>query len=431
MLMRKAEALVPSLWAATAVPAQAYAALEGETRADAVVIGGGFTGLSASLHLAEAGAEVALLEAAEIGWGASGRNGGQVIPGLKHDPDVLEAMFGPDLGPRLVKTVGGAADLVFSLVEQHGIACDAVRKGWIQPAHTARALETVRRRAESWSRYGADVAQLSRDEVRRLVGAEGYLGGWIDRRGGGIQPLSYARGLAKTAAGKGVRLYERSPALRAERTGNGWRIATPRGAVIADAVVIGTNGYTDGLWPGLRRSVMPVYSFQIATRPLSDNLRRTILPEGQVASDTRRLLLYYRLDAQGRLLMGGRGPFKETPGPEDAARLRQAVRRLFPQLDGIAWEFHWSGRVALTADHLPHLHELAPGVHAGLGFNGRGVAMGTMMGRFLAARALGKEQAEIAFPITPLKRIPLHGFYRLPVRLMTGYYRLRDALEGS
>jgi hypothetical protein len=420
----------PSLWEATATAGRSFPPLDGETRADVAVIGGGYTGLSAALHLAEGGSNVVLLEAAEPGWGASGRNGGQVIPGLKHDPDVLEVMYGSDLGPRLVKAVGTAADLVFSLIERHDIQCDAVHKGWIQPAHAPAALATATRRAESWARYGADVAMLSRAEVARLLGTTRYIGGWIDRRGGGVQPLSYARGLAAAASRAGARIHGGSPALRAARQGNAWRIETPAGAVVADTVVIGTNGYTDRLWPGLAQTVLPVYSFQIATKPLSDDLRRTILSEGQVASDTRRLLRYFRIDAHGRLLMGGRGPFKDNPGPEDAARLRAGVHDLFPQLSEQPWEFHWTGRVAMTVGHLPHLHELAPGVHAGLGFNGRGVGMATLMGRFLAQRALGKSQAQIDFPITPMKPIPFHGLYRPVVRAVTEYYRLRDALEA-
>ena len=422
--------LPPSLWAATATPGRSFPALEGETRADVAIIGGGFTGLSAALHLAEGGNDVVLLEAAEPGWGASGRNGGQVIPGLKHDPDVLEAMVGPDLGPRMVKAVGTSADVVFSLIERHAIQCDAVRQGWIQLAHAPAALATATRRAESWARYGADVALLSREEVAQLVGSTRYIGGWIDRRGGGVQPLSYARGLAAAASRAGARIHGGSPALRAARQDKNWRIETPKGAVVADTVIIGTNGYTGRLWPGLAQTVMPLYSFQIATTPLSENLRRTILAQGQVASDTRRLLRYFRIDAHGRLVMGGRGPFKDNPGPDDAARLRAAVRSLFPQLGEQPWEFHWSGRVAMTADHLPHLHELAPGVHAGLGFNGRGVGMATLMGKFLAQRALGKGQTEIDFPITLMKPIPFHGLYRPVLRAVTGYYRVRDALEA-
>ncbi len=419
-----------SLWAATAKPAPATAALRGEAKADVAIVGGGYTGLSAALHLAESGARVVLLEAAEPGWGASGRNGGQVIPGLKYDPDELIAMYGPELGPRLVRAVGGGADLVFALIRKHGIACDAAQTGWIQPAHCAKALDMVKRRAESWARHGAQVQLLSRAEVTRLVGAAGYVGGWLDGRGGGVQPLSYARGLAQAAARRGARLHGGSPALRLARGDGRWRVESRAGAVLADSVIIGTNGYTDDLWPGLKRTVMPLYSFQIATRPLGDNLRRSILPEGHIASDTRRLLRYFRLDARGRFIMGGRGPFKELPGPDDAGRLRAATAKLFPQLGDQPWEFHWSGRVAFTADHLPHLHELAPGLHAGLGFNGRGVAMATLMGKFLAARALGKGQAEIDFPITAMQPVAFHALYRPVARGVAAYYRLRDALEA-
>jgi glycine/D-amino acid oxidase-like deaminating enzyme len=420
----------PSVWAATATPGVAFSFLRERTRADVVVIGGGYTGLSAALRLAEDGASVVLLEAAEPGWGASGRNGGQVIPGLKYDPDELNRMFGPDLGPRVVRAVGGAADLVFDLVDRNGIECDAVRNGWIQPAHARQALETAKRRADSWARHGAETRILSREQVAHLTGSKTYLGGWIDARGGSVQPLSYARGLAAAASRAGAHIFSGTPALSVRREGRLWNIRTPEAAVFGDTVLIGTNGYTDDLWPGLQQTVMPFYSFQIATKPLGDNLRRTILPEGHIASDTRRLLLYYRLDAHGRLIIGGRGPFKEHPGPEDATRLRRAVARLFPQLGGQSWAYHWSGKIAMTADHMPHLHELAPGVHTGLGFNGRGIGMASLMGVLLAKRALGKGQAEIDFPISAVKPIAFHGLYRPVGRALIEYYRLRDALDG-
>lgn len=393
------------------------------------MVGGGFTGLSAALHLAERGKDVLLLEAAEPGWGASGRNGGQVIPGLKYDPDELEEMFGTDLGPRTVKTVGSTADLVFDLVGRYGIDCDAVHKGWIQPAHSEAALNTVSARATQWKRRGADVEILSREQVEALVGSRAYHGGWIDRRGGSLQPLSYARGLAAAASDQGARIFANSPALKVEQEGGAWKVTTPNGTATVNRIIIGTNAYSDDLWPGLKRTVVPVFSFQVATRPLSDNLRRSILPQGHAASDTRRLLRYYCLDREGRFVLGARGPFRDAPGPEDAARHYAAVRELFPQLGDVEYAYHWAGRVAMTADHLPHLHELAPGVHAGLGFNGRGVAMGTMMGRLLAQRASGVAAEEIDFPVLPLKPIPFHGFNRLAVRLAIQYYRLRDAME--
>lgn len=417
-----------SLWAATAEPGRAFPSLARELRAKTAVIGGGFTGLSTALHLAEAGHDVVVLEAKAIGWGASGRNGGQVIAGLKYDPDELEEMFGPELGPRVVRAVGDGPDYLFRLIERLGLRCDARQNGWIQPAHSERALATVERRARQWQRRGVSARILDQREVARLLGSNAYLGGWLDPRGGGIQPLSYARELARAAAERGARIHAGSPALRVERAGHGWRVATPGGAVIADTLVLATNAYTDGLWPGLKHSVVPAYSLQIATNPLPESVRRTILPEGQVASDTLRLLRYYQIDGGGRFVLGARGPFHENVALRDAGEQIRHVRQLYPQLDGVTLGHVWSGQVAMTADHLPHLHVLARGVFAGLGFNGRGVALTTTMGGFLAALASGTPAEAIDFPVTPLKPLPLHGFNRFGVRAITVYYRLCDRL---
>ena len=320
-------------------------------------------------------------------------------------------MFGPDLGARMVRTAGSTAALVFDLVRRHGIACDAIETGWIQPSHSTAGLAAAETRVRQWRERGADVALLSRERIASLVGTNAYRGGWIDRRGGTVQPLSYARGLATAAARAGARVFARSGARRLRREGESWVVETDAGEIRAEQVVLGTNGYTGDLWPRLKQSVVPVFSLQVATKPLSDNLRRTILPEGQAASDTLRLLRYYRLDRQGRFVLGARGPFKDAdPNDADASGHYAAIRKLFPQLDGVPFEFNWSGRVAMTADHLPHLHELAPGLHSGLGYNGRGVGMATMMGRLLAERASGTPAEAVDFPVIPLRPLPLHGW---------------------
>jgi len=191
--------LPKSLWAATACAAPETPPLEGECTTDVAVVGGGFTGLSAALHLAEGGARTILLEAAEPGWGASGRNGGQVICGLKLDPDELIAKYGAERGERLVEFAGGAADLVFDLVSRHEIDCHAERSGWIQGVHATSKMPLAERRAEQWARRGARTEVVSRQRMAELTGTERYAGGWIDHRGGVLQPLSYARGLAAAA----------------------------------------------------------------------------------------------------------------------------------------------------------------------------------------------------------------------------------------
>src|SRR5215510_6706264 len=257
-------ALPKSLWAATATPPASYPPLCGEVKADCVIVGGGFTGLSTALHLAQRGLKTVLLEANEPGWGASGRNGGQVIPGLKLDPSELRAKYGEERGRRLTATVGATADLVFELIEQHGIACNARRNGWIQGAPGPKGFAEVHKRAEQWAALGADVAVLDRDEVRARVGGADYLGAFLDRRGGTINPLSYARGLARAAAAAGASVHGDSPAIRLERIGQRWKVSTPTGSVTASHAVLGTNGYTDRLWPGLAETVVPLLSSVVA-----------------------------------------------------------------------------------------------------------------------------------------------------------------------
>jgi glycine/D-amino acid oxidase-like deaminating enzyme len=418
-----------SLWAATAASAPATPPLEVERDAEVAVIGGGFTGLSAALHLAEAGVETVLLEQAEPGWGASGRNGGQVIPGFKHDPDELVARYGAERGERLAAFAGGVADLVFDLVEKHGIDCHAARKGWIQAAHCRSALRKVEARARQWASRGAPVETVDAVRMAEVTGTEFYVGGWIDRRGGTLQPLSYARGLARAAQRAGAALHGGSPAVSLQRHDGRWRVETPGGAVTAEQVLIGTNGYTDGLWPGLARTVIPVYSYQVATRPLSDNLRRSILPQGHASSDTRRLLQYYRLDHMGRLVVGGRGRFLDSEDPRFYADVVRGLKGLYPHLGEPELEFFWCGRVAITLGHMLHLHELAPGVTAAIGYNGRGVAMATAVGKLLAERARGTALEELPLPASPLRPIPFHGLCQPAVSMAVTWKKLLDRME--
>jgi glycine/D-amino acid oxidase-like deaminating enzyme len=416
-----------SLWSATAPPGPLCVPLRGAQQAEVAVIGAGYTGLSAALHLAQAGRAVLVLDARDVGEGASGLNGGQVIAGLKHDPDELEALLGAPLGRAVIDTVGAAPDLVFDLIERFKIACDARRVGWIQPAVSGATLDAQSARVAQWRQRGAPLEMLSRADVQRLTGSERYCGGLLDRRGGSVQPLAYARGLAQAALRHGARLHTHSAARRLRRDGDTYEIETAEGKVRAPWVIVATNAYTGALTETLRRSVVAVPSFQVATAPLSPQARASILPEGQAASDTCRLLRYFRLDASGRLVMGTRGSYTSAPTHFTVRHHYRAVRELYPQLAQIPFEYHWGGFVALTEDHLPHLHQLAPGLLAGLGYNGRGVAMATVMGRLLARWVLGEAPADLGFPVTPVRPMALHAFSRLGVRVAVQYLRLADA----
>ena len=420
--------LPPSLWASTARPAPETPSLDASRQAEVAIVGAGYSGLAAALQLAQAGLSVVVLEAGEPGWGASGRNGGQVIPGLKSDPDEIVASFGPEAGEHLVRVAGGAPDTVFDLIERHKIECDARRCGWIQPAFAAADVGLVARRAEQWQRRGAPVEVLDRDTVRRLVGSPIYQGGWLDRRAGSVQPLSYARGLARAAQKAGAIVCGGSRVTSLARDRARWKLSTARGPVVyAERVLLATNGYTDALWPRLRQTVIAANSFQVATKRLSDRELRTVLPEGHVASDTRKLLLYYRC-YRGRLIMGGRGPFREPAGPRDYRHLERVIGLLFPQLKSTRCEFFWTGRVALTRDHLPHVHQPAPGLTVLLGYNGRGVAMATTLGTLIAKNLIAPAENPLPLPITGIRAIPLHSLHRIFATTILQTYRLRDYL---
>lgn len=419
--------LQPSLWHATAPAAPQTPPLAGDAQADVCIVGAGYAGLSTALHLAEAGVSVVVLEAREPGWGASGRNGGQVIPGIKYDPSEILAKYGAEAGEALVSFVASTADLVFGLIEQHGMEVPHRRAGWIQGAHTPAMVETVKRRAGEWQQRGVAARVLDAAEVGRLIGTDRYLGGWLDPRGGGVQPLAYARGLARAAQQAGVAIHGQSLVTALRREGEGWRVVTAQGAsVTAPRVVIATNGYTGDLIPKLRQTVIRPNSFIVATEPLSDNLAGTILPEGQVTSDTRQLLLYFRKDHENRLLMGGRGPFREPRDAADWAHLERVVAKMFPQAKGLRFDYRWCGRVALTRDFLPHLHEPEPGLLVDIGCMGRGVGLQSAMGKAMADYLVSGDKAHLPFPVTPITPLPLHALNELYVSAIIAWYRLTD-----
>lgn len=423
--------LSPSLWHATAVPAPATPALTQMAETEVAIVGAGYAGLSTALHLAQKGIGVIVLEAREPGWGGSGRNGGQVIPGVKYDPDELEAKFGPEAGAALTEFMGATADNVFRLIAAHRMDLPHLRTGWIQGAHARSGLATASSRAAQWQRRGVDAKVLDRAEIAVHLGNDGYLGGWLDPRGGAIQPLSFARELCRAAQAAGVIVHGETFVDKIERDGAGWKLTTRSGLLVkARKVVVCTNGYTKDLMPEIARTVIAPNSFQIATAPLSDNLRKSILPYGQVTSDTRKLLLYFRLDHQGRLLMGGRGPFREPTSDQDWAQLEGLIDRFYPQLQAMPREYRWCGRVAITRDFLPHLHEPQPGLIVNVGCQGRGIGLETSMGIALAEYCATGRPNALPFPITPIKPIPFHVLQQLYVAATVAWYRLSDGVFG-
>ncbi len=424
-----------SFWYADAPAAPATQALEGEVTADVAIVGAGYTGLSCALHLAERGARAIVLEADEIGSGASGRNNGEVIPAFSRiEPDALadttpSGHGGREKGEQLVQLVADSAAFTFDLIRKHGMDCDAQQRGWVQPAHTPGRVKLAERRAAAWARRGAPVEMLDRASTERITGSRFWYGGWLNRSGGRVQPLAFCRELARVAMARGAQVFTRSRALALSRQGGRWRVSTQRGAVLAERVVIATNAYSDGLWPGLARTIFPINSYQMATAPLPDAVRETVLPEIAACSDTQGDLHFFRLTADGRLVTGGGLVFHYDYAQRLRRRIGERVARVFPQVGAPKFDSIWHGSVGVTLDARPHAHELAPGVLAWLGCNGRGIALATSVGAQFARACLGTPLAQLPLPFSPVSPVAGHAIGRRIRSIALAYYRYRDKQE--
>ncbi|WP_296185307.1 NAD(P)/FAD-dependent oxidoreductase [Pseudomonas sp. UBA1879] len=399
------------------------------SRAHVVVIGAGYTGLATALQLGEAGRDVVVLDAMNIGDGASGRNGGQVIPGLKLNPDELHQRFGESKGRVLADVVGGAADYVFNLIRRLNIDCDARQDGWIQAAHHDVALETLRNRAAQWQSRGGDVQMLDKARTDQLLGTSIYRGALLDRRAGQLQPYQYVHGLAAAVRALGVNIFERCAALQLRRSEGAWTVVTPHGELRADQVVIATNAYSSPLLPALPHTYVTLWSLQAATAPLSDDLLAQVLPGGLPVSDTYRVLRYFRRTQDGRFVLGTRGAFRDDLNHGDIARVRAEMLDIYPMLENVPITHCWCGRVAVPAASIPMLSQPESGLTVALGYYGRGVAMATRMGALVADLVQGLPPQESAYPVTPFKAMPAAPLHRNVARVAANVMRFQDLFE--
>ena len=423
------QAAPPGIYTRHAPPPPATQPLEQRRHVAAAVIGAGFTGLSTALHLAQAGVEVAVLEAKDIGWGASGRAFGQVVPYLKQGHAAIVRHYGPERGQRIVDAVAEGPALVFELIERYGIDCWPVRSGLIFAAHSPAGRRDLENRTTYWQARGAPVEWLEGPACADLIGSRLYPAASLDRRGGHINPFAYVRGLATAATAAGATIHTATPVHGVRRDGTHWVLDAGREGLSADAVVLATNAYSGDLFPGLRDSIIPMRGHGFVTDPLSDNVRRSILPQRQSLTDTRHLFSAVRVLPDGRLHISAHGPAFGPERPADWRRVDARARRLFPQLGTLHWRQGWSGWVAMTPELFPRLHELAPGLFAGLGYNGRGIAAATMMGRDLATLVRGGTNAETVFPVVPLRPLPWHRAAPALVRALVQVYRLHDVFD--
>ncbi|KPF95347.1 oxidoreductase [Rhodopseudomonas sp. AAP120] len=422
-----------SLWAAVTPPGPDLPELRGTEAADVVVIGGGFSGLSTALHLREAGVDVAVVEAAEPGWGASGRNNGQVIPTLSRpDPDDIVAKHGA-AGERLVGLIRDSASILFDVARRHGIDAEQEQNGWVQPVHSPGRIKIAERRVRQWSKVGAPVELLSRDQVRDMLGSDAWFGGFWNRTGGHINPLALARGLARAVVAQGGKIFARSPATSIERRGGRWIVRTAQGEISGRALVVASNAYTGEfaktLAPAIASEVMPVRSWQMATQPLGDNVRKSMIPGRQAMSDTHGELIFGRFDARNRFVTGGAiiRPFNQVATLK--ARVGRRLQSLWPQIGEVKFDYVWNGFIGMTTDYLPHIHRLGPNAYGWTGCNGRGVALSIALGDQLSKAVQGVPDGELALPFTEPTPIPANELLRPFAPLMMVLYRHRDSKE--
>jgi glycine/D-amino acid oxidase-like deaminating enzyme len=393
--------LTHGLWERTAPPPPPTEPLKGDVRADVVVIGCGYTGLSAALQLAEAGTKVVALEAVEVGFGAAGRNVGLVNAGMWVLPsDMIEAL-GTDYGERALNLLGNAPDAVWELIERRKIDCEPVHNGTLHCAVGRAGVEEIAERARQWGARGAPVKALSAGEAAKRVGSEAYSGALLDMRAGTIQPLAYVRGLAGSALSSGAGIHTQSAVRSAERAGTGWRVATDQGSVTADWIVVATDAYGGAPWPQPRREQIHLPYFNFATEPLSPELQALILPGREGCWDTKTILSSFRFDRAGRLIFGSVGALRGTGLAIHRAWARRSLKKLFPGIGAVAFEAQWYGMIGMTRDAVPRFHRLADRVVTFCGYNGRGIGTGTVFGRVLADHVLGRiAEKDLPLPVT-------------------------------
>lgn len=419
-----------SWYAATALSHPAHPPLKGVASADVCVVGGGYTGLSAALHLAEAGYDVVLLEASRVGSGASGRNGGQIHSGQRRDQDFLEHAVGLDDARKLWSLAEEAKSLVRVLVARHGIDCD-LRDGLIHADHKpdfvpkshayARHLQEV---------YGyADVVPLSGPELEQLVRSPRYYGGTLDKKAGHLHPLNFALGLATAATSAGARVHEGTRVTGFEDDGPRVKVVTDTGAVVeADFVIECGDGLQDGLDSRVDSHIMPIANYIVATEPLGPRVNEVISNDAAVA-DSRFVINYFRMSRDGRLLFGGGESYKNGLRTDVAAFVRPYMLKVFPQLADVRIDYAWGGILGITMSRLPFVRRLSDRVLVAAGYSGQGVALAPLFGKLLAEAVRGQAERFDLLARLPVPPFPGGNLLRYPLMVAgLSYYALRDRL---
>jgi glycine/D-amino acid oxidase-like deaminating enzyme len=371
---------------------------------DVAIVGGGYTGVAAARKLAIQGAKAVLLEAQTLGWGASSRNGGIAHPGFKWGPRTLGKRYGPEVARAIYGESLEALDLVFGLIRDNDIDAELRPNGWLEVAWAPSHFDGFADEAAALIEWGARARVIEKDRLREEIGTDAYHGGLALDPGGVLHPAKWFAGLVGLAEGAGADLHEGTQVLGIRRQRDGWFVVkTGRGAILARDVLVATNGYTDGAAPSVRRRIVPIGSYIIATEPLPADLAHELSPTGRAYFDTKNFLSYWHVSADRRLIFGGRVSFLPTSVDRTARLLFRRMLDIHPQVAGYRVEYSWGGKVAMTLDRMPHIGRLGGVMHA-VGYSGTGVLMSTYLGTRAAEWLGGGEPpalAKLRFPLVP------------------------------
>lgn len=418
-----------SLWEATANKRKVYQKLQGEKHGDVVIIGGGYAGLSTAYHLQQQNCQAIILEQGKIGGGASGRNGGQILIGYKDSIPSIAKKWGMEQAKEMLQLSLDSIALTAELIEKHNLDCAFTRSGHVVAAYKESHVEYFKQEQEIMKQdfnYEFDV--IDREGLRDELKTEFYHGGAVDQNSCSFHPLNYALGLAGIVEERGGAIYEDSEALRIHRENNKVIVTTEEGKVVADEIVVVTNGYTTEIHPKIYQSVIPVESIMIATESLDKELVESLIPNNRVAYDSKHLLYYFRRTPDHRIAFGGSG---RATTKSDAKRLfddlQAGMINVFPEIKNIPVEYRWSGKVGFTRQMLPFIGQLEDGTYSAFGCAGHGAAMTTLLGKLIAFNILDKQREKTALEKIPLKRIPFRDQHAKVVNLMKYYYKYLDS----
>ncbi|MBN9334793.1 FAD-binding oxidoreductase [Devosia sp.] len=419
----------PSYYAASRNMIRQTRKLEGEMTADICVVGAGYSGLSTAIHLAEHGFKVVMVEGAEVGWGASGRNGGQVVNGLNASLETIGRRYGEKTAAFVGGMVQEGAGIIYDWIERYAIQCD-LKRGNIYAAYTDQHMRDLEAKKALWQRYGMDDHELlDRDAIRKHVGSEVYAGGMIDHSGGHMHPLNLTLGEAAALEGLGGIIFEHSPVVRVEQNAENAVVHTATGRVTAKTAVICGNAYLGNVVPELTARVMPVSTQMMATEPLGEARAKALLPTGMCVEDVRYILDYFRLSADHRLIFGGGVVYGGTDPADVVAKLRPNLDKVFPQLKDVKIDYAWSGNFALSFSRVPQMGRLGNRVYFAHGYSGHGVTGSHLFGRILSEAIRGDMTRFDTFAALPWIPFPGGRLFRAQYSTLgSWWYSLKDKL---